>query len=67
MPNTELLVKEAEELSPEYFTVVLDLIRSLKQAASDSHIAAPVPGRGYRRMLGPGEADGLYLFQRSAS
>jgi hypothetical protein len=44
MPNTELLIKEVEGLSPEYFTVVLNLIRSLKQASADSHTAVPVPG-----------------------
>jgi hypothetical protein len=44
MPNTELLIKEVEGLPPEYFTVVLNLIRSLKQAAVDSSAAAPVPG-----------------------
>jgi hypothetical protein len=41
MPNAELIIKEAEGLSPEYFTVVLNLIRSLKQAAGQSHDAAP--------------------------
>jgi hypothetical protein len=44
MPTTELLIKEVEGLPPEYFTVVLNLIRSLKQAAAVSHAAAPVPG-----------------------
>ena len=44
MPNAELLLKEAEELPPEYFTVVLNLIRSLKQAAVQSHGTAPTPG-----------------------
>jgi hypothetical protein len=44
MPNAELLIKEAEGLPPEYFTVVLDLIKSLKQTAVQSHTAAPIPG-----------------------
>jgi hypothetical protein len=44
MPNTELLIKEAEGLPPEYFTVVLNLIRSLKQASTDFHTTVPVPG-----------------------
>jgi hypothetical protein len=44
MPNTELLIKEAEGLPPEYFTVVLNLIKSLKHAAIVSHAAAPMPG-----------------------
>jgi hypothetical protein len=44
MPNTELLLKEVEELPPEYFAVVLNLVRSLKQAAADSHTPTPVPG-----------------------
>jgi hypothetical protein len=44
MPNAELLIKEAEGLSPEYFTVVLNLIRSLKQASIQSYSAAPIAG-----------------------
>jgi hypothetical protein len=44
MPNTELLIKEAEDLPPEYFMVILNLIRSLKQAAVVSHVVAPIPG-----------------------
>jgi hypothetical protein len=43
MPNAELLIKEAEGLPPEYFTVVLDLIRSLKQTTVQFHAAALSP------------------------
>jgi hypothetical protein len=43
MLNTELLIKEAEGLPPEYFTVVLNLIKSLKQAAVQPHSATPIP------------------------
>jgi hypothetical protein len=37
MPDTELLIREVEGLPPEYLTVVLNLVRSLKQATAVSH------------------------------